>query len=193
MNLKQLSRRLLEDSSLTIEEAMEIQKNTNAQTNKDLYASEEISKRVKAKRRSNDTNRYFACFEPEIKPSSTVPLFSWEKLKLTDHSDEISHQNESEVIAVYGKIDNSCFATVFTDTYMDPIIPIGSTLVFSMRKLPQDRDYVLIKTRSYVYLRQLIIEGNSKYIKTLSSGTEKIMIELNDTDKILAVLVQWSS
>jgi hypothetical protein len=82
------------------------------------------------------------------------------------------------------------------DFSMEPLFEKGCTLIFDEAVTPTDRSYILIKIMSsgICVFRQLLIDGDENYIKSLNPDISATSIRrLNPEDKIIACLVETRS
>ncbi len=115
-----------------------------------------------------------------------IPIIHWDNITKTQKSN-------SGYIITAGNLSNDSFAVTMPDSSMEPFFMIGTLLIFDPNQNPKDRSYVLVNSLEnnlYVF-RQLLIDGNDKYLKPLNPDLNTFKIKaLNKKDKILATLVE---
>ncbi len=121
-----------------------------------------------------------------------VPVCSWNKLgNLED-----AKSSELSTINVAENINNDAFALVMIDNSMEPVFSYNSILIFSQKLQHKNRSYVLVQlaeSNNFVF-RQLVDDGDYKYLKPLNPDTSEFQIRLLDSnDKIIATLVEARS
>ena len=88
-----------------------------------------------------------------------------------------------ETIVVNAALSLDCFAVLLDNTSMKPLFNQGTILIFDPAKKPCNGSFVIfsIKKTSEVYFRQLFVEGNNIYLKSMdvmykNISNEKIII-----------------
>ncbi len=117
-----------------------------------------------------------------------IPIIAWDELHLYFENALITqnylpYMNASETI----------FCAQLSDSSMEPAFIAGSSLIFNADITAKDRSFVLAHIKkSDVYLfRQLIINGDVRYLKALNPDlTTFQMRELTADDTLTAVLVE---
>ena len=113
----------------------------------------------------------------EKKPltSQLIPI-EWDKI--------IDHLNKK-------KTRDKTFSTNMPDESMAPQFPKDSLLIFNSSRGVNDRCFVLVKLNSGpMIFRQLLCNGNSKYLHALNETLPKQTQELSDEDIIAGVLIE---
>tara|TARA_R110000868_G_scaffold410505_2_gene698756 strand:- start:7264 stop:7953 length:690 start_codon:yes stop_codon:yes gene_type:complete len=89
-------------------------------------------------------------------------------------------------------ISENSFAIYVNDSSMEPLFPREALLIVDGDKLANDRDYLIVKLHKSEtpLFRQLIVDGNVHYIKSLNPDLEQKLFPLTDKDEILGVVVQ---
>ncbi len=117
----------------------------------------------------------------------SLPLIPWNNLTNLEKMEEYSE------IPFLGKISDKGFATIMPDTSMEPLVQRDSIIIFDPLILPTDRSCILIKlheTKAYV-LRQLLIDADHKYLKSLNSDLSTFNMRLlHKNDESVACLVE---
>lgn len=96
-------------------------------------------------------------------------------------------------LTVSSKINRNAFAVNMNDSSMEPIFPKNTILIFDPEFQARDRDYVLVKATDMEIpvFRQLLIDGNSKYLKPLNPDLDAFhMHSLESNDNVLATLIE---
>jgi transcriptional regulator with XRE-family HTH domain len=126
---------------------------------------------------------------PISKQVKVIPLLLWDKLGLSHNK-----KDNSELVVI--NVSDQAFATIMPDYSMEPLFQKGSTLIFDPEREVTDRNYVLVKLYNpdiYVF-RQLLIDVNQKFIKSLNADISAASIRLlHPQDKIIARLVEVRS
>lgn len=106
---------------------------------------------------------------------------------------EKPEDNPLETITIDRDDEDSDFATLLPDMSMSPYFPKGSILLLSLNKTVTDHCYALIKLNNpdVIIFRQLIFDGNDKYLKAMNPDLEKFPLKLLDSeDKIIGILTE---
>lgn len=125
--------------------------------------------------------------EPALSITKTIPLLGWEEIY-----NNKSNQSASTIITE-APVGAGSFAVSVQDFAMEPLFPPGTTLIFDPNPIPRDRSYVLAFVRSdnQPIFRQLIIDGASRYLKSLNPDIASQMIrKLAPEDLLIGVLIQ---
>ena len=118
-----------------------------------------------------------------------VPMVGWEHLTAINTLDTENHDK----IPYLGNIGDKGFATIMQDSSMEPLFARDSLLIFDPERSAKDRSYVLVNLsgRKAAVLRQLIIDADNKYLKSMNPDLHDFQIRvLNAADQIIAVLVE---
>lgn len=121
-----------------------------------------------------------------------IPVVEWEAAAdLIDGQQEI--HDEKAYIMANPALSDKAFAVVMHDSSMEPVFPKGSTLVFDPMETAKDRNYILVKLKDAKapIFRQLLIDGEDKYLKPLNPDLSNFKMRiLEDEDIIVAVLIE---
>lgn len=122
-----------------------------------------------------------------------IPVIAWDNaLDFVTHGAE---HGQSYIMA-NPSLSEKAFATILNNSSMEPVFPNGSTLVFDPAAEPKDRNYVLVglhEVKSPIF-RQLLIDGDDKYLKPLNPDLSNFKMRiLDESDQIIAVLIEARS
>jgi len=119
-----------------------------------------------------------------------VPILDWSNLK-TQLNLVRKNKNESfQHIHAISNSDGLDFALIVKDSSLEPRFPEGTKLIFKLNISFKNRDYVLIESGPNITLKQLILDGNTKYVKSLLSELNYPISQLESNEKIIGVLAQ---
>lgn len=125
---------------------------------------------------------------PTTKPKAKIiPLLKWEQL---NQKENINVENHIYVSNVFS---DQSFAVSMHDTSMEPVFAKGMLLIFDPQKSFSDRSYILVKLKEVdqIIFRQLVMDGEYKYLKPLSPDLNKFPMRLlNAQDKIFGILIE---
>lgn len=118
-----------------------------------------------------------------------IPVLTWDQLEDFFHNNKTN--NKKIIISI--DLNEKCFGLIMNDFSMDPYFSQGTLLIIDPIKNPKDRSFILVKAYDEkIYLfRQILIDGQYKYLKSLNPDLKKFKMKLlNEKDKILGVLVE---
>jgi len=123
-----------------------------------------------------------------------VPLISWrDAIKWPEN--EMVHQNTNDAtyISTDANVSKSAYSLVIQGCAMEPLFPEGTTIIIEPKRQPQDRDFVVVHLNgeNEARLKQILIDGHDRYLKSLNPDFEDIKVtRLNDADEFLGVMAQ---
>lgn len=117
-----------------------------------------------------------------------IPLIEWGSLDTFRDSDVELERN----IPYIGNISEAGFAIIMPDSSMEPQFSRDNVLILDPDVEPTDRSFVLVRLADGTYvLRQLLIDGNHRFLKPLNPDLSVFKMRLlDDGDLIKAVLVE---
>lgn len=92
-----------------------------------------------------------------------------------------------------GNPSRDTFAMTLVDSSMEPYFPQGAILILNTKKLPSDRGFVLVKIQgsSALVFRQLLIDGEHRYLKPMNPDLAAFQMRLlREEDCIVGVLIE---
>lgn len=77
------------------------------------------------------------------------------------------------------------YALVIEDEVMEPLFEKDTILIIDGNKKPKDQSYIIAKSHKnkHAIFRQLLIDGEFKYLKPLNPNTKKHKMKLLDKKK----------
>lgn len=123
-------------------------------------------------------------------PSTLVPVFELGSLNKQLNLLNKNKTDSFEYLHILAKIDGPVFALIAKDQSLEPRFPQGSNLIFKLNASFKNRDYVLIDAGNEFVIKQFLVDGNSKYLKSLVSELNYPIYPLDQKEKIIAVLAQ---
>lgn len=117
----------------------------------------------------------------------TIPIIAWKDIANIREAKE-----KSEHVVFTVNTNNDCFALIMHDHSMEPLFPKNTILIFDPNKEPTDRSYILVKLTSGLppVFRQILIDIDQRYIKSLNHDFKEQMRLLNQNDVIIASLLE---
>ncbi|ATN74809.1 S24 family peptidase [Coxiella burnetii] len=123
-----------------------------------------------------------------------VPLISWKDA--TSWPEALPHyQTSDEVmyISTDANVSKLAYGLIIQGCAMEPLFPNGTTIIVEPERKPKDRDFVVVRLQGEpeARLRQIITEGNDRYLKSLNPELEKLEVaRLAQEDQFLGVMAQ---
>jgi SOS-response transcriptional repressor LexA len=133
---------------------------------------------------SNDKNDLI-----KDEPGTRVPLFEWSNIP-----EQINLLNQKKChpqhILSFKKLEGKLFALVVSGAEFEPRFSKGTILIFKSDKLAKNRDYILLHSDTASILKQILIDGNDTYVKSLNVELNYPIVRLDSLNDITGVLVQ---
>jgi transcriptional regulator with XRE-family HTH domain len=114
-------------------------------------------------------------------PGTQVPLLQW---------DNLEDQSRRQHIISFKKLEGQLFALVVLGDELEPRFSKSSIMIFRKDKIPKNRDYILLPSKHLPVVKQILIDGNNYYAKSLDVELGCPIERLDVKQKILGVLVQ---
>lgn len=133
-------------------------------------------------------NRLPGTYNPGAHGWTQVPLLAWERVlewpNLSDHSKPI------QSISTDMNVSKNAYALTVRDTTMEPRFPEGTIIILDPAIQPEDRDYAVVYVEGHKLptFKQILIDGNSRYIKPLNPDFKPATLDKNY--RFLGVMVQ---
>lgn len=121
-----------------------------------------------------------------------IPKISWNEAETYVHKFEEYPANEH--VSVDLSVPDKTFAVTLPDSSMEPYFPKGSLLILDPEKIIKDRCFVLVKVLEgkTIIFRQLIIDGEHKYLKPLNPDLNTFPMRLlKESDCTLGVMIEF--
>lgn len=121
-----------------------------------------------------------------IFPINNYPTMEWDDLH------KWSGIMESEQGKYEGKLSNSkhSFSLVVKTENMSPAIQIGEKILVDPCVLPESGDYVVIVSDSKSYLRQYIVDGEQRFLKSTNPDWPVKVQEFDSSMRVIGVVVE---
>jgi transcriptional regulator with XRE-family HTH domain len=120
-----------------------------------------------------------------------IPVLKWDNLDRIKQA----HANDTlEKIAITSDINKNSFGLVLSDSSMAPFFTKGTILIIDPERDYRDRSFILAKLgeENLFLFRQILIDGQFKYLKPLSPDLNKFEMRIfnNNKDEVLGVLIE---
>lgn len=123
-----------------------------------------------------------------------VPLISWkDAIKWPDALPTYQNSNNAVYISTDANVSKMAYSLVIKGCAMEPLLPQGSTIIVEPKRNPNNRDFVVVHLQGEeeARLKQIIIDGNDRYLKSLNPDLEEVKIgQLSSNDLFLGVMTQ---
>lgn len=126
-----------------------------------------------------------------------IPLLCWEQLnnvkKICQPTENQGINKVEKTITVSPNFNKQCFALIMNDYSMDPYFAKDSILIFDPQKTVTDRGFALvyIKNEQTYIFRQVLFDGQYKYLKPVNPDLNNFKIRvLDESDKIIGTLIE---
>ncbi len=124
---------------------------------------------------------------------TNVPLISWDAATQWPSNRDVILAEKPTTLFVDSPISDQGYALTLRDSAMAPQFPEGTTVILDPDKPMRDRGYiaVFLQETQQVIFRQVLMDGEMKYLKPLSPDLEHFQMRLlEDGDKYRGSLVQ---
>lgn len=141
-----------------------------------------------------DKNRVPGIHKVLHKNNQMIPILSWEQA--TDWpalKDKLAENNEqTKWLMADGYFSNLAFALMQQGDSMEPRFPVNSLLIFDPTHQAENRDFVLalLENQKRPIVRQLLIDGEDKYLKSLNPDFKEVKKVKDNDHQILGVVTQ---
>lgn len=118
-----------------------------------------------------------------------VPLVSWVRAgDWTDVNDALA--DERKTIATTYRARARTFALIVEGQSMEPKFPAGCTIIIEPDEDPKNGSYIVVRQNgdSEATFKQLVIEGNRKYLKALNPEWPKRIMEMMPDAVVIGVV-----
>jgi SOS-response transcriptional repressor LexA len=134
-------------------------------------------------------NKSLATEEPIKSKWFKIPLLSWHDVTSWPN---MVKDNLKEYVYTDTEVGSNGFALRVTDNSMHPQFKKNTVLIFSRTASAQSGDFILagLHDSTEIIFKQLLIDGNDRYLKPLNPEFRTIYIEKNEKFKIFGVLVE---
>jgi SOS-response transcriptional repressor LexA len=124
--------------------------------------------------------------------TKNIPLIDWNIVEhYLSESDQDSNSNS---VFVDESTPHRSFAVILPDSSMEPYFPKGSLLILDPEKSLRDRCFVLVRVsqEDSIIFRQLIIDGDNKYLKSLHPDLNTFPMRLfTEKDSMLGIMIEF--
>lgn len=133
-------------------------------------------------------NRIPGTFNPGITGWTQVPLLTWEQVPQWPH---LSGQTKpTQTVSTDIDVSDDTYALIIKDTTMEPRFPEGTVIILDPTIQPVDRDFAVVQIEGQhsLHFKQVLIDGDTIYLKPLNSDFKTIV--LDKKHNFLGVMVQ---
>lgn len=122
-----------------------------------------------------------------------VPLISWEDaLGWPERLADYQHSSDAEFVPTDANVSNMAYSLSIKGSNMEPLFPEGTKIIVEPNRQPQDRDFVIVRLKdtTEAQLKQVVIQGNNRYLKSLAPAEAQNQNQFGEDDKFLGVMAQ---
>lgn len=123
-----------------------------------------------------------------------VPLISWkDAVKWPDILPQHQSSAETAYVSTDARVSKLAYSLVIKGRTMEPLFPEGTTIIVEPKRKPNDRDFVIVQMpgEEEARLKQVVIDGNEHYLKSLNPTVEDVRImRLSEAGQFLGVMAQ---
>ncbi|OGT54049.1 MAG: transcriptional regulator [Gammaproteobacteria bacterium RIFCSPHIGHO2_12_FULL_41_15] len=119
-----------------------------------------------------------------------VPLLSWEEAIVWPESSATQTKTKNATYVTTDiNVSHLAYSLKIHDTSLEPLFPEGTTFIVEPNRKPEHRNFVLVRSpgESKPQLKQMVVKGNDRYLKSLPQAT---LNPLNEHDHFLGVMTQ---
>lgn len=135
--------------------------------------------------------------QPQLTERSSwnrVPVISWkDAVKWPETISQYQQAENVVYVPTDAKVSNLAYSLVVKGRVMEPVFPEGTTLIVEPKRKPNNRDFVVVHTQGEeeAQLKQVIIDGDNRYLKSISTVTDKDQLtRFSSKDQFLGVMAQ---
>lgn len=130
---------------------------------------------------------------PDHRIWNRVPVISW-KDAVTWPDSLPQHQNtDLPYVSTDANVSKLAYSLVIKGGAMEPLFPDGTTIIVEPKRQPNNRDFVVVRLHgeNEARLKQMIIDGNERYLKSLNPAIEDLKAApFAQGDQFLGVMAQ---
>ena len=156
------------------------------------YFTVKISQLIGEEPLPND--RAFLQTSLEHRGWNRVPLISWkDAIAWPKILPDYQKKNNTVYVSTDANVTKMAYGLTIQGSAMEPMLPKGTTIIIEPSRTAGDRDYVLvyIHSRREPALKQVIMDGDNKYLKSLNPDLENMKIlTVANKDLFLGVMAQ---
>lgn len=123
-----------------------------------------------------------------------VPLISWaDAVKWPTPLSQYQNANDAVYISTDAHVSKLAYSLVIKGCAMEPLLPQGTTIIVEPKRKPNNRDFVVVHLQGEeeARLKQVIIDGRDRYLKSLNPDLDEIKVsKLTTDDQFLGVMTQ---
>jgi len=133
-------------------------------------------------------NRLPGTYNPGTQGWTQIPLLEWEQVLEWPNLTTLAKPTRS--VSADLNLGSNAYALTLKDTTMEPRFPEGTTILVDPTIQPADRDFAVVHVdgQKLPTFKQILIDGDSIYLKPLNADFKAIHLDKNY--KFLGVVVQ---
>jgi SOS-response transcriptional repressor LexA len=123
-----------------------------------------------------------------------VPLISWkDAVKWPELQPQQQSATDMTYVSTDAQVSKLAYSLVIKGRAMEPLFPEGTTIIVEPKRKPNNRDFVVVQMpgEEEARLKQVIVDGNEQYLKSLNPALEEVKImRLSEAGQFLGVMAQ---
>ncbi len=123
-----------------------------------------------------------------------VPLITWKDAVEWPQAQTFYQESDTSIyVSTDANVSKSAYSLKIRGSTMEPLFPESTTIIVEPNRAPNDRDFVIVRIGidPEARLKQVIIDGNDQYLKSLNPDLEDVKVSrLQNNDQILGVMAQ---
>jgi transcriptional regulator with XRE-family HTH domain len=133
-------------------------------------------------------NRVPGTYNPRIQGWKSLPLLKISEIQAFLESDDKT--SSERWVSTDMTVSKEAFAIVAEGNAMAPRFEEGTILIFEPEQKPRDQDFVvaLIKKQNTPLFKQILIDGDDRYLKSFNADYRTVFMDKDDS--LLGTLVQ---
>jgi SOS-response transcriptional repressor LexA len=128
--------------------------------------------------------------KPELQKLTALPLLSWEKLTSWLAAPEQQIKKHPKIITDL-PTSKLAYALKIVDASLEPLFLKGTILIVEPKREPKNGDFVIMKQKNQniAVIRQFILDGELKYLKSLHAEVQNVAPKLMSADNFFCGVV----
>ncbi len=123
-----------------------------------------------------------------------VPMISWQDaVNWPVPLPHYENSNEAIYVSTDAPVSKLAYGLTIKGGAMEPLFPEGTTIVVEPKRKPANRDFVVVHMQgeAEARLKQVIMDGNDHYLKSLNPDLDDVKVaRLDNADQFLGVMAQ---
>ena len=122
-----------------------------------------------------------------------VPLISWkDAIGWPEALPTYQNAYDAVYVSTDATVSKTAYGLLVKGCAMEPLFPEGTTIIVEPKREPHDRDFVVVRMtgEGEARLKQILIDGNEHYLKSLDQDLEVTKVSRLSNGEFLGVMAQ---